>query len=43
MFSKVTLRPPLEMILSASPKHLERKFDEKSGIALIRIEPSELQ
>lgn len=33
------VRPTLEMMLSASPKHLERKFDEQSGIALIRLEP----
>jgi uncharacterized protein len=30
------VRPTLEIVLSASPKHLERKFDEQSGIALIR-------
>lgn len=31
------VRPTLEVILSQSPKHLERQFDPQSGIALIRI------
>ncbi|HKW98277.1 MAG TPA: PPC domain-containing DNA-binding protein [Bryobacteraceae bacterium] len=31
------VRPTLEVVLNQAPKHLERKFDEKSGIALIRI------
>jgi hypothetical protein len=31
------VRPTLEIILNQSPKHLERKFDEGSGIALIRL------
>jgi predicted DNA-binding protein with PD1-like motif len=31
------VRPTLEVVLTQSPKHLERLFDENSGIALIRI------
>jgi|SRR5271154_2357363 len=31
------VRPTLEVVLSRSPAYLERKFDEASGIALIRI------
>lgn len=31
------VRPTLEVILTQSPKHLERKFDQASGIALIQI------
>ena len=30
------VRPTLEVVLSRSPKHLERRFDPASGIALIR-------
>jgi hypothetical protein len=31
------VRPTLEVILTRSPKHLERQFDPSSGIALIRL------
>lgn len=31
------VRPTLEVVLTESPKHLERRFDESSGIALIRF------
>ena len=31
------VRPTLEVILTESPKHLERHFDEKAGIPLIRV------
>jgi len=31
------VRPTLEVVLHQSPKHLERRYDEASGIALIRI------
>jgi predicted DNA-binding protein with PD1-like motif len=31
------VRPTLEVMLSEAPKYLERRFDESSGIALIRI------
>jgi uncharacterized protein len=31
------VRPTLEVVLTRSPAHLERKFDKASGIALIRI------
>jgi uncharacterized protein len=34
------VRPTLEVILTESPKHLERRFDAQSGIALIRIDDS---
>jgi len=30
------VRPTLEVVVTASPKRLERKFDQASGIALIR-------
>lgn len=32
------VRPTLEVVLTESPKHLVRKFDEKTGLALIRPE-----
>ena len=32
------VRPTLEVILTESPKHLTRRFDEASGLALIRLE-----
>ena len=31
------VRPTLEVVLGESPKHLERKFDAESGLALIRV------
>ena len=31
------VRPTLEVVLTQSPAHLERKFDADSGIALIRL------
>ena len=31
------VRPTLEVILSESPKHLERHFDPQAGLALIRL------
>lgn len=31
------VRPTLEVVLTQAPKYLQRKFDEKSGIALIQI------
>ena len=31
------VRPTLEVVLRQVPKHLERKFDEASGIALLRV------
>lgn len=31
------VRPTLELILTEVPKHLERKHDPKSGLALIRL------
>lgn len=31
------VRPTLEVMLSRAPEYLERKFDQASGIALIRI------
>ena len=34
------VRPTLEVILVESPKHLHRKHDEKTGLALISIEGS---
>lgn len=35
---KARVRPTLEVILVESPKHLHRKRDEKTGLALINIE-----
>jgi predicted DNA-binding protein with PD1-like motif len=32
------VRPTLEVILTESPAHLTRRFDEASGLALIRLE-----
>ena len=34
---KAVVRPTLEVILTESPAHLRREFDEASGLALIRI------
>jgi uncharacterized protein len=31
------VRPTLEVILIESPRHLQRKFDKESGLALIRV------
>lgn len=31
------VRPTLELIVTESPKHLHREFDEASGLALIRL------
>jgi uncharacterized protein len=31
------VRPTLELILTESPRHLERKHDPESGLALIRL------
>src|ERR671923_986603 len=33
------VRPTLEVILTESPKHLERKIDAESGLALISLAP----
>ncbi len=32
------VRPTLEVVLAESPKHLQRRFDEESGLALIDVE-----
>ncbi len=32
------VRPTLEVVLVESPKHLQRKFDPASGLALIDAE-----
>lgn len=32
-----TVRPTCELVITESPKHLEKKIDPESGIALIRI------
>lgn len=32
------VRPTLEVILTESPRHLTRRFDKASGLALIRLE-----
>jgi len=34
---KAQVRPTLEVILSESPQHLRREFDESAGLPLIRI------
>ena len=34
---KAIVRPTCEIILTESPEHLQRSFDAKSGIALIKI------
>ena len=34
------VRPTLEVILTESPAHLERRFDKEAGLALISLEPS---
>jgi uncharacterized protein len=34
---KAVVRPTLEVILTESPAHLRREFDEASGLALIRL------
>jgi len=34
---KAYVRPTLEVILSQSPQHLRRQFDESAGLALIKI------
>lgn len=34
---KAVVRPTLEVILTESPAHLRREFDESSGLALIRL------
>ena len=31
------VRPTLEILLTESPRHLQRRFDEDSGLALIRF------
>ncbi|HEX5484024.1 MAG TPA: PPC domain-containing DNA-binding protein [Terriglobia bacterium] len=31
------VRPTLELVVTESPKHLHREFDEASGLALIRL------
>ena len=35
------VRPTLEVILTESPRHLQRKFDPESGLALIDLQASE--
>jgi uncharacterized protein len=34
---KAYVRPTLEVILSESPQHLRRQFDESAGLALIKV------
>jgi len=34
------VRPTLEVVLVETPKNLQRKFDEASGLALINLESS---
>ena len=34
---KAIVRPTCEIILTESPEHLQKSFDAKSGIALIKI------
>jgi uncharacterized protein len=34
------VRPTLEVILTGSPAHLERRFDKEAGLALISLESS---
>lgn len=34
---KARVRPTLEVIISESPQHLRREFDESAGLALIRV------
>ena len=34
------VRPTLEVILTESPAHLERRFDKEAGLALISLESS---
>jgi uncharacterized protein len=34
---KARVRPTLELIMTASPEHLRRQFDETVGLALIRL------
>ena len=34
------VRPTLEVILTESPAHLERRFDKDAGLALISLESS---
>lgn len=31
------VRPTLELVLTEYPRHLERKLDSESGLALIRV------
>jgi uncharacterized protein len=31
------VRPTLELVITESPKHLQREYDEATGLALIRI------
>jgi uncharacterized protein len=35
MFLKPHVWPTLEVVLTESPKHLHRKFDPETGLALI--------
>ncbi|MBV9878591.1 MAG: DNA-binding protein [Verrucomicrobia bacterium] len=35
------VRPTLEVILTESPAHLERRFDKEAGLALISLESSQ--
>jgi predicted DNA-binding protein with PD1-like motif len=32
------VRPTLEVVIVESPAHLERRFDAKTGLSLIRFE-----
>jgi predicted DNA-binding protein with PD1-like motif len=32
------VRPTLELVLTESPRHLERRYDPESGLALIRVQ-----
>lgn len=38
---KAEVRPTLEVIITESPAHLQKKHDEKSGLALISVEDRE--
>lgn len=36
--AKAHVRPTLEVVLTEAPRHLQKRFDEESGLALIRPE-----
>jgi predicted DNA-binding protein with PD1-like motif len=37
---EAAVRPTLEVMLTESPDHLERRFDKEAGLALISLEPN---